>query len=320
MLTLSYYVKRVRLAATYLGTLFALLLVLIVLSGRPPTLSSLVAFLTFSVEPKSDVEALATLIAMLINMSPVLGVVELKSATLEEKAALRAEHMSDHVIVVGYGHLGARVCKALERSRIPFVLIVKPEDYERNEEVREMMRRGIGVVLGDASQEWVLRRASVDKAKALVVTVNDDTLNLVVAEKAKKINPALRVVTRIYSEDLAEIALRSGFADEAFSTTKVVYPLFVAACFCDVRPVPNVVPLEVPEGSPFVGRSIRDVEGVLGVPVLAAVRPGGELARDPQYAVRPGDFLLVIGDPGKVAESFRVAASPGGRTAERGGQ
>ncbi len=307
-LTASYYVKRVKMAATYLAVLYAVLIVLLVAAGRGVSLSTIVSFLTFSVQPRNDLEALATLVAMLINLAPVLGVMELKAASLEEKSVLRAEHMTGHVIVVGYGHLGARVCKALMKSGIPFVLIVKPEDAKANEEILEMMRTGGAVVLGDARHEWVLKRAGVERAAALIITVNDDTLNLVVSEKAKKLNPSLRVIARIYSEDLAEIAVKSGYADKAFSTTKIVYPLFVAACFCDVSPAPNLVPVRVPEGSPLVGVTLREAENALGFPVLAAVKSDGSLAREPEYRLGAGDVIVVAGEPGKVAEAFKKAA------------
>jgi len=297
---LMYYLRRVKLAATYLAVLYTLLVVLIALSGKIPTLSIIVSYLTFSIQPQNEVEALAALVSMLINMTPVLGVFEIKAISPEEKALLKAEHMSDHVVIVGYGHLGSRVCKAMERAGIPFVLIVRPEDATRKEEVREMIRRGLPVVLGDATQESTLRKASIERAVALVITVNNDTVNLIASEKAKKINPNLRVITRIYNEDLAEIALRSGFADEAFSTTKLVYALFAAACLFDVVPLPGLVSMKVHKGAPIIGNRVIDIEKKTGIAILAVMKPDGHLERGGEVVIEEEDTIISVVEPEKL--------------------
>ena len=295
----AYYVKRLKIAIAYLLTLYAILAALIVASGRPLTISTIVSILTFSQPPRNELEGAACVVAMLINSSPLLGIFEFKMITPEEKARLKAKHMAGHVVVVGYSHLGARMCRALEAAGIPFVLVVSAREAER-EEVRSMLGRGVPVIVGDPAQSSTLRDAGVDKARAVVVTVDDDTLNLMVAEKAKEINRGVRVVVRMFREELANIAVSSGFADEALSTSYLSFPMFVASCFVDVELVEGLVPIKAREGSRLVGLKLSEVEVSYGVTALALIRDG-KVVRDPDARVSAGDVVLVVGAPDKIA-------------------
>ena len=304
LLLVKYYVRRLRTSLLYLTSLYAALCMLIVMAHLPLSLPTIVSFLTFSKTPSNEFEALATVVAMMINTAPLLGIYEIKAISPEEKARLKASHIRNHVIVVGCGHLGSRVCRKLFSVEHPFVLITRPEDYREKEFVRFLVRQGIPVVLGDATHEETLKTAGIDRAKALIITVNNDTINMVIAQKAKKLNPKIRVVSRIYSEELAELAMKSGFSDEALSTTKLVYGMFIAGSLVDIEPLPEIIPVKINEKSKIAGKKVGEIEDKFGILILAVVKKSGEIIRDRNYRIHINDTVIVFGDFAKMLKAL----------------
>jgi len=304
LLLVKYYVRRLRTSLLYLTSLYAALCMLIVMAHLPLSLPTIVSFLTFSKTPSNEFEALATVVAMMINTAPLLGIYEIKAISPEEKARLKASHIRNHVIVVGCGHLGSRVCRKLFSVEHPFVLITRPEDYREKEFVRFLVRQGIPVVLGDATHEETLKTAGIERAKALIITVNNDTINMVIAQKAKKLNPKIRVVSRIYSEELAELAMKSGFSDEALSTTKLVYGMFIAGSLVDIEPLPEIIPVKINEKSKIAGKKVGEIEDKFGILILAVVKKSGEIIRDRNYRIHINDTVIVFGDFAKMLKAL----------------
>ena len=304
LLLVKYYVRRLRTSLLYLTSLYAALCMLIVMAHLPLSLPTIVSFLTFSKTPSNEFEALATVVAMMINTAPLLGIYEIKAISPEEKARLKASHIRNHVIVIGCGHLGSRVCRKLFSVKHPFVLITRPEDYREKEFVRFLVRQGIPVVLGDATHEETLKTAGIERAKALIITVNNDTINMVIAQKAKKLNPKIRVVSRIYSEELAELAMKSGFSDEALSTTKLVYGMFIAGSLVDIEPLPEIISVKINEKSKIAGKKVGEIEDKYGILILAVVKKSGEIIRDRNYRIDINDTVIVFGDFAKMLKAL----------------
>jgi len=304
LLLVKYYVRRLRTSLLYLTSLYVALCMLIVMAHLPLSLPTIVSFLTFSKTPSNEFEALATVVAMMINTAPLLGIYEIKAISPEEKARLKASHIRNHVIVIGCGHLGSRVCRKLFSVKHPFVLITRPEDYREKEFVRFLVRQGIPVVLGDATHEETLKTAGIERAKALIITVNNDTINMVIAQKAKKLNPKIRVVSRIYSEELAELAVKSGFSDEALSTTKLVYGMFIAGSLVDIEPLPEIISVKINEKSKIAGKKVGEIEDKYGILILAVVKKSGEIIRDRNYRIHINDTVIVFGDFAKMLKAL----------------
>jgi voltage-gated potassium channel len=62
-------------------------------------------------------------------------------------------------------------------------------------------------------------------AAAIICATNDDLANLNVALDARKVNPAVRVVLRLFDDDLVE-RVRENFRAEAHSTSALAAPAF----------------------------------------------------------------------------------------------
>ena len=74
----------------------------------------------------------------------------------------------------------------------------------------------------------MLEAAGAARADSLVLCTQDDSLNLQIALKARRLNKDIRVVVRIFDEDFAS-ALQEQFGFTAFSATDMAAPTFAAA-------------------------------------------------------------------------------------------
>ncbi|MHA1594352.1 MAG: potassium channel family protein [Candidatus Baldrarchaeia archaeon] len=296
ILEILYFLRLIRTALIYFSTLAVLFVVVALSSGVELTFENLVLFLSLNYEPHTIGECVCLLIIFLIEMSPIMAFVEIRTLHYDEKARIRAQHMRDHIVVIGCGHLGRRVVSALLELGIPFVLIVLPRDREHNEFVSNLISKGVPVIFGDASLTSVLREANVEHARAVIISINDDYVNPVIAERIRKLNPNAKIIVRIYNDDIAEILKKGGFADEILSTSKIAVIEYILGCFTDIiSEFPKPFVIKIHRHAKINGLKIADIENQTGVKVLS-VRRGSEWLWDRNICVKEGDVLFIYGD------------------------
>ena len=111
--------------------------------------------------------------------------------------AVPREH---HVVVVGLGRVGLRLCLLLRECGIPVVAVDEREDGEN---VGKARRAGLPVVIGRGADPSMLARLSLDDALALAAVADDDLENLSIGLTALSECPGLRVVLRVGDGELA---------------------------------------------------------------------------------------------------------------------
>jgi voltage-gated potassium channel len=97
--------------------------------------------------------------------------------------------LSDHYIVCGYGRVGRQVVADLRRRSVSVVIV------ERHPATADEAQ-GPYVVTGDATEDDVLTRAGVKRARGLVAATGTDATNLVVTLSARALNGRLVIVAR----------------------------------------------------------------------------------------------------------------------------
>ena len=102
--------------------------------------------------------------------------------------------LSGHVVLVGYGRVGATVGDALRRASVPFVVI---EEQERV--VGGLRKHGEHAIQGDATRADVLDRAGIRHAKLLVVTAPEPIRARRIVDVARLANPYLDIAVRTHS-------------------------------------------------------------------------------------------------------------------------
>ena len=113
----------------------------------------------------------------------------------------RAVPRHNHVIVIGLGQVGLRLCMLLRECGVLVVAVDADEDAET---VGLARRLQIPVVIGRAANPELLRRLSLDTARAFAAVTNEDLANIESAMTARSLNPDLRVVLRAGDGDVSE--------------------------------------------------------------------------------------------------------------------
>lgn len=113
--------------------------------------------------------------------------------------------LEDHVIIVGYGPAGRHLAQVLRDSGIPFTVI---EMNPRS--IKEMHKRDIHVIFGDASRRHILELAAIKRAKMCVIATNDPGSSPLIVQQARQLNPTLQIVVRTRYLSEIERFVKSG--------------------------------------------------------------------------------------------------------------
>jgi voltage-gated potassium channel len=220
-----------------------------------------------------------------------------------------------HVIVCGFGRIGLMLAKELAAARTPFLVLER--DEKRFNEAREL---GYLALLGEATQEDVLKAAGVERAIALATVLPDDAANVFITLSARSLNKALRIIARGESPSTETKLVQAG-ADKVVMPAHIgaeriaemiLYPEAAQAARGAGRMaeferalVDLGLALEtvaVAEASPAAGLSVaeleRRAEGAFFV--VRIDRPGGEPSPRPagETRIAAGDGLLLMGREG----------------------
>jgi Trk K+ transport system NAD-binding subunit len=302
---------RVRAILIAMVALFVLATVVLALVNRTGWgEAAYVALLTELGGANADPDATGPERLILIALTFVsIAVIPLLTAALVDsvvKARLRieagglVEPVSDHVIVIGLGHVGTRVVQALTDEGV-MVVAVEVNPAARGVPIAREL--GVPVIIGDASHAEVLAAASVATCRALVIVSTDDVVNLETALLARAVNPDLRVVMRLFDGEFADRVQKAFAITTSRSVSYLAAPAFAAAMLS--RQVIATIPVkrhvllvaEVPlsTGSPLVGRAVGDVQRPGACRLIAVRGASGPVAWLPA-ADRPlaADDVLVV--------------------------
>ena len=118
------------------------------------------------------------------------------------------------VVLVGFGRVGQIVNSALSAAGYKVTII------DLNEKTIWGLEKTMGIksYYGDASRPELLRSAGIDKAKLLVIAIDDEDKALKILSIAKDIHPEIKVVARAFDK-IHEFELIEAGADEAIRET-----------------------------------------------------------------------------------------------------
>ena len=221
--------------------------------------------------------------------------------------------MSEHVVVCGWGRVGRAIARDLAATGGKPVVI--DTDPIRVEHVP------YPAVLGDATDDEVLDRAGVRRARALVAALDTDAGNLFVTLSARALRPELFIVARVRLEENEDKLRRAG-------ANRVVNPQSIGGArmaafvlqpyvteFVDVvmhdRGIEfRLEEIAVNEGSPIEGASIREahIRDRTGALVLALRDRGGTFTTNPppETVVHANQVIIAIGTPGDLEKLQRL--------------
>ena len=113
--------------------------------------------------------------------------------------------LKNHLIICGYGRMGAVIAKELSEKDLEFIII------EQNDEKIEFIReKGMYCIHGDVTKEETLQSARIKYAKGAAVVLDTDQDNLFVTMSIRTYNPDLFLLSRCAVEDNKEKLIRAG--------------------------------------------------------------------------------------------------------------
>ena len=105
------------------------------------------------------------------------------------------ERLRDHVVLVGYGRVGAPIADELALHGIPHVIV------EQSRETAESLReRGLPVIYGDATRPEILAHAHLERARLVVVAAPDAFQARAILALTRELNPSVEVLVRTHSD------------------------------------------------------------------------------------------------------------------------
>ena len=220
------------------------------------------------------------------------------------------DNMSDHFIVCGAGNAGLSVLAELAATKRPTVVI--EADASRAKRVEEHFPT-MPVLVGDSTSDFVLIQAGVERARGVVICIDDDKDSLVVTVTARQLNPAARIVARATDERGVERIKHAG-ADAVIApshiggmrmASEMIRPSvvgFLDKMLRDRDRNLRIEEIEVPPGSGYAGKRVGDIDfrGESNLLLLAVHQPnGGEYVYNPplDHSVSAGSQLIVMGNP-----------------------
>jgi len=246
-----------------------------------------------------------------------------------------------HVVVVGYGRVGQHIVNVLERLGVPRLVI--EIDSGR---AAEFNARGIPTLFGDAANSDVLIHAGLERARALVVTLPDETATEMVVAAARKIAPNLPIIARaattkgvgrllnLGAHDVIHPELEGGLEVMRHTLLCLGYPATQVQGYTDAvrrdeydttvssdaehqaldQMVRAARGIEiawrlVSEQSPIVGQTLAEanIRARTGTSVIALIRNQQLIANPKSSTVfQAGDLLGLIGDREQIAAAEQL--------------
>jgi CPA2 family monovalent cation:H+ antiporter-2 len=279
--------------------------------------------------------------AFLVRYAP--GWISRAAATWERDATAppaAAKALAGHVVLCGFGRVGSAVAEALEAFETPYVAIDVDPDIVRN-----VRRRGVACLFGDASSDHILETASVGRAALVVVAVPEIEAAYLAVRRVRARNPRVPILARAHHAAGRERLSRAGATEiiqpevEAASTLirhalrRLALPRDRVLAYLERfrvamddaptgaapgEPLPQISEVVLDDSPQLTDRSLRDarIRERFGVTVVALTRANGDLVLHPgaETILRPGDTVRVFGRRAQI-EAFRQGAHGGARGA-----
>jgi len=173
------------------------------------------------VHPLSDGGRVYTIFVVLFGVGVALYILttvvqilvegELAHALGVRRMTARIEGLRDHYILCGFGRVGEEIASEFSQRGVPLVIVENnPEAIERAQ------RHEYLLVEGDATQDAILEKAGIYRARVLMAASDSDAGNTYITLTAKALKPDLFVVARVGQPASEARVLRAG-ADRVIS-------------------------------------------------------------------------------------------------------
>lgn len=227
----------------------------------------------------------------------------------------------NHFIICGFGAVGEDVVNEFIRENKPFVLIEKDKNV-LNKLLKEFP--GTILVIGDATDDEILKNAQIEKAKGVLAVLGKTADNLYICLSARSLNAKLRIIARVIESESIDKLKKAG-ADYVFSPEKIGGIRLAAAAlkpavtsFLDAIIRGEYLDLvlnevEVQEHSSIVRKTLQESEisKNIGI-IISAIKSANtdKLIFNPssKTIINPGDILIVFGSLDQIKQLKKICS------------
>jgi voltage-gated potassium channel len=110
----------------------------------------------------------------------VFTALQLRALFGADRMKRKIDHLSDHVIICGFGRIGVMLAQELRTADRPFVIVERSPA-----KVAEAEAAGYICLTGEATDETVLIDAGIHRAKVLATVLPDDAANVFITLRAQ---------------------------------------------------------------------------------------------------------------------------------------
>ncbi len=227
------------------------------------------------------------------------------SSMLEKRRMEKSiSKLEGHYIVCGIGRMGNSICEYLYEREKPFVVI------DRNEEHLQSMceEKGWFYIHGDATDDFVLQNAGIDRAKSLAAALPSDADNVYVVLTARMLNPEFQIIARA-SDDKAGEKIKHAGANRVVSPFRsgavkiarfMIHPAvedFVEVASKNIGGF-EVADLQISESNPYCGKKLSETDfSTKGIMIVGICKPEHEPQMPPPSTtiINAGDSVYALG-------------------------
>ncbi len=203
---------------------------LLMASPSETTLIVLAAALQAGVIQPSTAAFWQTVTAIGLTITPLLARagrmaarrVELRDVNVREAGEVEPDE--ERAIIVGFGRVGRIVAELLREHGRSFVAVDSNIDT-----VARGRRDGFPTIFGDVARAQLLEHLDLDKASALILTMDDPVSTVALTRKVRDAHPDLTIVARARDPDHAAELYRAGATDAVPETVESSLQLSEAA-------------------------------------------------------------------------------------------
>ncbi len=211
--------------------------------------------------------------------------------------------LKGHFILCGYGRVGREIARVFNEEGASFVAIDNDQKA-----VAKAEQDGYLYLLGDATNDELLKEAGIEQARGLVAAVGTDTDNTYITLSARGLRSDLFIEARSCSPG-SELKLERAGANRIISPQAIggrrmamlalrpaVADFIDTVTFRRGREL-QLENVAVTTNSPLAGLTVEETRRRTNAAILAISRTGGKLLANPpgEEVIETGDRLITIG-------------------------
>lgn len=219
----------------------------------------------------------------------------------------KISRLKNHFIVCGYGRIGKVICHKLLHENFDVVVI------DKNPGLAETMDElGFVYICGDATDEAILLKAGIRKAKALIAVLGADTDNVFLVLTGRQLSSDLNIVARAGNDaakaklaaagaNTVEAPYETGAASMAQRIIRPTVTNFLDQAFTGDQNDIHMEEIPVADTSKLNGIILKDsgIRQKYNLIIIAIKKPDDRMIFNPSFETRldAGDTVIAVGDP-----------------------